>query len=111
MPQTERIPQATFSSFCAVSITMPEGAAGPLAEERRHYEQIKAGLLEEHEGKFALIKGDKFIGAYDTPQTAYEEGINRFGNEPMLIIRILREEPRESMPAYTLGVIRASLQG
>ena len=50
--------------------------------------EIKDALLKNHEGKFALIHGSDFIGAFDTPDNAYSEGVKLFGKEPFLVKRI-----------------------
>jgi len=78
-----------------------------LEQELAHFESIKATLLENHAGKFALIKGDKFYGAFDTPANAYQEGINLFGKEIFLIKRISQTEEVYRNPALALGLMNA----
>ncbi len=79
-------------------------------EELAFYAEQKPGLLEKYEGKFALIKGRELLGVFDTPSAAYEEGLKRLGNVPMLIVQVLRVEPRAWIPALQLGLIRAHRQ-
>lgn len=78
-----------------------------LEKEAAFFEAHRARLLEEHRGKFALIKGDTFVGAFDTAETAYVEGVHRFGNSPFLIKQILPDEPVAHLPALSLGLLRA----
>ena len=83
------------------------GDAGALAEETKYYHEIKEGLLPTAEGKFALIKGRKLVGLFDSPDRAYAEGIAQLGNVPMLIVQVKKEETKVQIPALTLGLIRA----
>lgn len=82
-----------------------------LKEELAFYAEKKAELLKTYEGKYALIKGRALLGVFDSPSAAYEEGVKRVGNVPMLIVRVQKEEPRAWIPALQLGLIRAHLQG
>ena len=63
-----------------------------LEKELVHFERIKGELLKTYKDKFALIRGEEFIGAYDSPSNAYEEGVKRFGKELFLVKRISDEE-------------------
>jgi hypothetical protein len=82
-----------------------------LDEERRFFEEKKPELLASHEGKFALIKGREVFGIFDTQDRAYAEGLRLFGNVPMLIALVRKDEPKASFPALHLGLIRADIQG
>lgn len=64
----------------------------PLDQELKHFHSIKADLLRSHEGKFALIKGEEFVGAFDNAANAYQEGVHRFGKEVFLVKRITEKE-------------------
>jgi hypothetical protein len=87
---------------------MSSDIAPILVDERKFYEQERAHLLSQHEGKFALIHGKKLLGVYDTGRAAYEEGLRRLGNVPMLIVHVVRQEPVETVsPALQLGLIGA----
>ena len=51
-------------------------------------------LLEEgHEGKFALIHGDRVDSLWPDEDAGYEAGCERFGLEPFLVQQVLRDEP------------------
>ncbi len=80
-----------------------------LEREQRHFESIKPQLLEHHEGKYALIVEEELIGTFDHREEAYKVGIQKYGNVPMLIKLISKEESIDSIPAMTLGLLGASL--
>lgn len=59
-----------------------------LQKEYQFYLGLKADLLKQYKGKFALIKEQKVVGTFDTDQDAYKAGLEKFGNVPFLIIRL-----------------------
>ena len=77
--------------------------------ELQFYEEHRAQLLGTHPGLFALIVRDALVGAYPTLKTAYEAGVQQFGNIPMLIRQILPVDLAYKVPAYTQGLLRADL--
>jgi hypothetical protein len=81
-----------------------------LVEERGFYQENRAALLQQHLGKFVLIKGRQLLGVFDSPEVAYAEGLKLLGNVPMLVIQVLPEQPVARFPALQLGLIRADLQ-
>jgi hypothetical protein len=65
----------------------------PLAAEVATYCRELPRLLEEGEaGRFAVIKGDLVLGAWDTYRDALQYGYERFGAEPFMAQRI---DPRD----------------
>ncbi len=80
-----------------------------LEQEIATFERLKAQLVENHSGKFALIKGEEFIDAFDTPDNAYQEGIRRFGREPFLVKRIRATEEVDRNQALFSGLMHARL--
>ena len=82
-------------------------AVSVLEEELSYYEEHRHDLLALDTGKFALVKGRELIGAFATLHEAYREGIERFGNSPMLIRQILPADPAHKIPAFTQGLLRA----
>ena len=80
-----------------------------LETEIRYFEAQKQELLKHHEGKFALVVGERVLGVFDTQEEAYRAGLAQIGNRPMLIKQILRAEPTESAPALALGLLGARL--
>ncbi len=81
----------------------------PLATELAYFEEHRAEFLEKARGKFALIKGQKDYGFYDSAENAYKAGVERFGVEPFLIKQVLREDQIHEIPAYALGLMHASI--
>lgn len=80
-----------------------------LERELKFYEEHRGELLAGHPGRFALVKGDELVGAFPTLHDAYEHGIERFGNVPILIREILPADPPHRIPAFTQGLLRARL--
>lgn len=80
-----------------------DGAIMALEKELQYYNEHKEELLRNHEGKFALIKGDQLLGTFDTDEAAFEAGVARLGNEPMLIKQISREDRIDQVPALVCG--------
>lgn len=80
-----------------------------LEAELSFFEKAKGELLKNHDGKFALIKGEEFCGAFDTPDNAYSEGVKRFGNVPFLVKRITLREETFRNQAFFLGLLHAGI--
>ena len=80
-----------------------------LDTELRYFESIKGELLQHHEGKYALVIGTDLVGVFDHSEEAYKAGIEQRGNVPMLIKRFSKDDPVETIPAMTLGLVRANL--
>jgi hypothetical protein len=71
-----------------------------LETEIQAYEARRAELEAIHHGKFVVFKGEEFIGAYDTLETAAEEAVRRFGRGPYLIQQI--GAPPITLPASVM---------
>ena len=76
-------------------------------EELTAFEKQKQDLLKLCEGKFAVFKASEFLGVFDTPQAAYEAGLNRWGNVQFLIKPVIKEEQPQQIPALYLGLLHA----
>lgn len=72
-----------------MSETVERDWASLLQAELTTYENEKAELLTEHEGKFVLIHGSEVVAVFDDEQDAINEGFKRFGNVPFLVKQIL----------------------
>jgi len=81
----------------------------PLENELATFEAMKAELLRNHAGKFALIKDGQFIDAFDSPENAYQVGVNRFGREAFLVKRIAESEDEFRNHALCAGLMHARL--
>ncbi|HCU25968.1 MAG TPA: hypothetical protein DF383_13200 [Deltaproteobacteria bacterium] len=79
----------------------------PLEIELAYYESKKTDFLKSYEGKYLLIKGKEFIGSYDTAETAFNAGVEKFGAEAFLVRRITQEPEIVKIPALTLGLLHA----
>ena len=77
----------------------------PFEKEQQFYDEHKQELLQHHEGKFVLIVGGELVGAFDRQEDAYAAGIARFGNVPMFMKFVQRDDLPVSIPAMTLGRI------
>jgi len=80
-----------------------------LEKELARFAALKAELLKNHGGKFVLIRGEDFCGAYDTAENAYTEGVKRFGREPFIVKQVLEQEPVYRNQALSLGLINARI--
>jgi hypothetical protein len=79
-----------------------------LEVELEHYNSIKDDLLKHHAGKYALIVGREVLGIFDHAEEAYKVGLEQKGHVPMLIKQVLRDDPVISIPALSLGLLRAN---
>lgn len=80
-----------------------------LEKELARFEELKTDLIANHNGKFALIQGEQFIGAFDSAENAYTEGVKRFGRTEFLVRKISEREPVYTNQALCLGLINAHL--
>ena len=76
-----------------------------LETERKYYQERKAELLKYYEGQVALIKGEKLIGTYTTPEEAFSAGIEQLGNVSFLIKGIREQAEVIQHPALAVGII------
>jgi hypothetical protein len=74
-------------------------------KELAAFEARKEELLELCRGKLAVFKESEFLGVFDTPQAAYEAGLNKWGNVPFLIKPVVQEEKPKQFPALCLGLL------
>lgn len=79
-----------------------------LDTERQYYSENLARWLGQYPGKFVLVKGQELIGTFDTAEGALAEGARRFGLQPFLVRRVQEQQEEVSIPALTLGILRAN---
>jgi hypothetical protein len=79
-----------------------------LEQERQYYAEHLAEWLTSYPGKFVLVKGQELIGVFDTIEDALSEGARRFALEPFLVRRVEKNREDVSIPALTLGILRAN---
>ncbi len=78
---------------------------GALQVERKAFETLRDGLLREHRGEYALLKGDSLRGLFQDEGAALREGYRLLGDrEPFLVQRVERAD--EEIPAV-LGAVSA----
>ena len=75
-----------------------------LQEELKYFSSIKKELLKSSPGKYALIKGEKLLGTFDTESEAYSKGIELLGNVPFLIKEIIRTESIDFIPILSISL-------
>lgn len=81
----------------------------PLEKELALFDKMKTELLKNHEGKFVLMHGDEFLGAYDTAENAYAEGVKRYGRDPFLVKKVSQQEEVYRNQALALGLMNARI--
>lgn len=84
----------------------------PLTEEREFLKENWDRLMQQHAGRFVLIKGRELLGAFQTEDEALAAGTKAFGiGTPYLVCELLHEAEGERtdvmVPALVLGVIDA----
>jgi hypothetical protein len=79
-----------------------------LETERQYFESNLPHLLTKYNGNIVVVKGNELVGTFDTVQEALEEGARRFGLDSFLVRRIEEHQQEISIPALTLGVLRAN---
>jgi hypothetical protein len=78
-----------------------------LEQERAFFDAHREELLQRFPERFALVHGDELVGTFDTMEAALAEGARLFGPTSVLVRRIEAETPEVSVPALTLGLLRA----
>lgn len=81
-----------------------------LERELEFYRSQKQALLQTHKGQFALIKGEKLLGAYATFEEAFNAGVAAIGTEPFLIKEVTEQDEIMQNPALAIGMIYAHPQ-
>jgi hypothetical protein len=80
-----------------------------LEAELAYYDLHKSQLLESHEGKYVLIGGNEFKGAFDSIENAYSAGVEAFGQKQFLVKKVTRVEPVLTNLALSHGLVNANL--
>lgn len=71
----------------------------PLYKDIQAFKQQFEELEEHYPGKFVIFRDGEFVGAYDTFNSAANEAVERFGNEPFLIRPVSANREPMRMPA------------
>ncbi len=78
-----------------------------LEQERAYFDENLTEWLTHYANRFVLIKESELIGTYDTNEDALREGARLFGRQSFLVRRVEQAPPAISIPALSLGVLRA----
>jgi hypothetical protein len=78
-----------------------------LEQERKFYAENLAEWLKLYPGKFVVVKGRELVGTFDTIEEAITEAARRFALDSVLVRRVQDQEETVSVPALTLGILRA----
>ena len=78
-----------------------------LETERQFFDEHIGQLQSQYAGKFVVIKLQEIVGAFDTIEEALAEGSRRFGLDSYLVRRIGGVTRDVTVPALTLGLLRA----
>lgn len=68
----------------------------------QRYEELKEGLLLEHEGRFVVIHADEPYDVFDTYEDALHAGYQRHGMKPFLVRQVLRVSPVMNFSRFSL---------
>jgi len=71
---------------------MPEYDVSIFDEESAFFEKNRADFVKKALRKYALIKGSRLVGFYETSLAAYEAGLEEFGNVPFFIKEVLPKD-------------------
>ena len=85
------MPQETTESWADASV---------LENEVKFFETNRASLRADHPDRFVVIKEERVVGAYETFEDAYKDGIRQLGNVPMLIRHVDQEDEVHTIPAF-----------
>lgn len=78
-----------------------------LEQEIEYFNKELPSWLGKHRGMFVLVKGDRFWGAFGTPEEALAAGAEHFGAESFLVRQVVENQVEPTVPALTLGILNA----
>jgi hypothetical protein len=67
-------------------------------QEEAAYTRERERLLQEHAGKFAVVHEDQVFGPFASPGEAIAAGYRHFGDVPLMVREIRREELPDFCP-------------
>jgi hypothetical protein len=77
--------------------------ASVLDLEVQFFDENRDDLRVQYPDQFVVIKGNQVLGGYSTFEAAYAAGIERIGNQPMLIRHVDEEDFVHFVPALMYG--------
>jgi hypothetical protein len=84
--------------------------AALLERERAFYAAHETEWAAAHPGRFVVVKGDRLLGAFDSIEEALAAGAASFGLDSFLVRKLGEKRDEISIPALTLGLLRANPQ-
>ncbi len=78
-----------------------------LDRERQYYGAHVEEWAKRSPGKFVLVKEETLAGFFDTLDEALAAGASRYGLSSFLIRQVGKAAETVSVPALTLGLLRA----
>jgi hypothetical protein len=82
-------------------------AEAKFQQELAAFEQRKEELLKLCPGKFAVFRGNDFLGVFDSPLAGFDAGIAKWGNVEFLIKQVVPVERPDQFPALFAGLLHA----
>lgn len=83
---------------------MPAISIPELETEWRYFNEHRGEFLEQAPGKYALIKGDRLLGMFDSEANAIRNGYEKLGNVPFLVKQITEVDLPLTFTSFDLGV-------
>jgi hypothetical protein len=81
-----------------------EGEA-PLVQELAYFHDHRQELVERHLWKYVLVRGDRLVDSFDSPQAADDRGAGEFGLEPFLVRQVTPQDAPTQAPALYTGLV------
>jgi hypothetical protein len=78
--------------------------ADSLEKEVAFFEQHREDLVNQANGKFALVKGESLVGIFETQTEAIRAGYRNFGNQPFLVKQIVLADLPLNFTSFHVGV-------
>jgi hypothetical protein len=80
-----------------------------LKVELETFQKLKKDLIRDHNGKYALIKGDELIGVFESQKDAINTGISKFGSSPFLVKKIEEIEEGQNFTSNLIWIDKKCL--
>jgi hypothetical protein len=84
--------------------------AAVLEVEREFYAAHEAEWANAHPGRFAVVKGEHLLGAFDSMEEALAAGAASFGSDSFLVRKLGEKQEEVNIPGLSLGLLRANPQ-
>lgn len=81
----------------------------PLEMELGFFNENRADWLKHHQGKYVVILQRELGGFFDNAEAAFVAGLERWGNVPFLLKKVVDEETVEQIPALVYGFTHAGV--